>query len=64
MKDAIPTAAERLYIWRRQKWVDPGINQLQIPEALNNDVQAGVPIVHEVTAWAGEKFEGGAVRIL
>src|SRR5271157_2053008 len=64
MKDAIPTPAERLDIRRRQERVDPGINQLQIPEALNDDGQARVPIVHEVTAWAGEKFEGGEIRIL
>ena len=64
MKDAIPTPAERLDIRRRQERVDPGINQLQIPEALNYDAQARVPIVHEVTAWAGEKFEGGEIRIL
>ena len=64
MKDAIPTAAERLDVRRGQECVDPGINQLQIPEALNNDVQARVPIVHEVTAWAGEKFERGEIRIL
>ena len=43
MKDAIPTPAERLDIRRRQERVDPGINQLQIPEALNNDGQARVP---------------------
>src|SRR5580692_7704095 len=64
MKDAIPTPAERLDIRRRQERVDPGINQLQMPEALNYDAQARVPIVHEVTAWAGEKFEGGEIRIL
>ena len=55
MKDAIPTPAERLDILRRQERVDPGINQLQIPEALNNDDQARVPIENEVTAWAPEK---------
>ena len=43
MKDAIPTPAERLDIRRRQERVDPGINQLQIPEALNYDAQARVP---------------------
>src|SRR5271165_1070447 len=64
MKDAIPTPTERIDIRGRQECVDPGINQLQIPEALNNDGQARVPIVHEVTAWAGEKFEGGEIRIL
>ena len=64
MKDAIPTPAERLDIRRRQERVDPGINQFQMPEALNYDAQARVPIVHEVTAWAGEKFEGGEIRIL
>src|ERR1700731_5400410 len=64
MKDAIPTPAERLDIRRRQECVDPGIIHLQIPEASNNDVQARVPIVHEVAAWAGEKFEGGESRIL
>src|SRR5271165_359802 len=40
MKDAIPTPAERLDIRRRQERVDPGINQLQLSEALNNDAQA------------------------
>jgi hypothetical protein len=64
MKDAIPTPAERLDIRRRQERVDPGINQLQILEALNYDAQARLPIVHEVTAWAEEKFEGGEIRIL
>src|ERR1700694_3837673 len=59
MKDAIPTPAERLEIRRRQERVDPGINQLQIPEALNNDAQARVPIVQVCTAWAGEKVDGG-----
>jgi hypothetical protein len=49
---------------RRPERVNPGINQLQIPEALHNDVQARVLIIHEVTAWAGEKFEGGEIRIL
>ena len=39
MKDAIPTPAERLDIRRGQERVNPGINQLQIPEALNNDFQ-------------------------
>ena len=52
------------YIRRRQERVDPWINQFQMPEALNYDAQARVPIVHEVTAWAGEKFEGGEIRIL
>ena len=64
MKDAVPTPAERLDIRRRQECVNPGINQPQIPEASRNDVQARVPIVHEVAAWAGEKFEGGEIRIL
>jgi len=64
MKDAVPTPAELLDIRRRQECVNPGINQPQTPEALHNDVQTRLPIVHEVTAWAGEKFEGGEIRIL
>ena len=65
MKDAVPTPVERHDIRRRQEHVDPGINQLQIPEASNNDVQARVPtVVYEVAAWTGEKFEGGEIWIL
>jgi len=62
MKDAIPTPAERL-TFGDARTRRPGINQFQIPEALNYDAQARVPIVHKVTAWAGEKFEGGEIRI-
>jgi hypothetical protein len=57
MKGAIPTTAESIYIGRAEKRLDTLIVQLQTSKSFHDDVKASIPIVHEVTARAGEQLE-------
>jgi hypothetical protein len=64
MKGGIPTTAESIYIGRAKKCRDTLIVQMQTSKAFYDNVKASIPIVHEVTAGAGEYLECSAIRIL
>jgi hypothetical protein len=54
MKGAIPTPAESIYIGRAEECLNALIVQMQTSKAFHDHVKAPVPIVHEITARAGE----------
>ena len=54
MKGAIPTTAESIYIGRAEERLYTLIVQMQTSKPFHNNVKTSIPIVHEITARAGE----------
>jgi len=64
MKGAIPATAESIYVGRAEECLDTLIVQMQTSKTFHDNVKASIPIVHEITAGAGEYLEYWAIRVL